>query len=67
MSKANEYRKKAEECLRDAEHAPTSLRLPLITIAQRWFELAEAIELLASERTKIRAVGTAHNREISAS
>jgi hypothetical protein len=50
MDNAEDCRKKAQECLREAEDAPAGLRLQLITIAQRWFELADAIKRLAPER-----------------
>jgi hypothetical protein len=49
MDNAEDCRKKAEECLREAESAPAGLRLQLITIAQRWFELSDAIKRRAPE------------------
>jgi hypothetical protein len=48
QDQADEYRRRAEECLGEAETAPASLRLQLITIAQRWFEwrmTSSALEL----------------------
>jgi len=44
------YRAKAEQCIKDAEGAPLELRLQLITIAQRWYELAEQTERLHREQ-----------------
>jgi hypothetical protein len=41
MQMPENYRAKAEECLREAEHASGSERLQFIMMAQRWFELAE--------------------------
>jgi hypothetical protein len=41
MQMPENYRAKAEECLREAEHAAGSERLQFIMMAQRWFELAE--------------------------
>src|SRR4051794_4364146 len=49
MDEADRYRKRTEQRLRDAEEAPPSMRLQLITIAQRWFELAEKARVPADD------------------
>lgn len=49
VNKPEEYRAKAERCLREAENAPESLRLHLISIAQHWYELAEHAERLRKD------------------
>jgi hypothetical protein len=49
METADEYRRRAEQCLREAEIAPAHLRLQLLVIAQKWFALAEAVSRLATE------------------
>jgi hypothetical protein len=49
METVDEYRRRAEQCLREAETAPASLRLQLLMIAQKWFDLADAVTRLRTE------------------
>ena len=44
MSKAETYRAKAEECLREAESAPPPRQDELRDMAERWRRLADHIE-----------------------
>jgi hypothetical protein len=50
LDNPDEYRAKAQQCLKDGEGAALELRLQLITIAQRWYELAEQTERLDREQ-----------------
>ena len=44
MSKAETYRAKAEECLREAEGAPPHLQDELRSLAERWRRLADHVD-----------------------
>jgi hypothetical protein len=57
MNDPDEYRRKTEECLRAAEAAPLEQRLPLVLLAQRFFEMGER-----SAREREKALRRLHQR-----
>ncbi len=53
MDRAAYYRRRAEECRKDAERAPELLKGPLLALAQQWTRLAHyAEERAASGRSE---------------
>ncbi len=52
MGTGDQYRRRAKECCDEAEHTTDpEKRLTLLEMAQRWMQLAEAIETIeASQR-----------------
>lgn len=53
VDRAAYYRRRAEECLKDAERAPELLKGPLLALAQQWTRLAHyAEERAASGRSE---------------
>jgi hypothetical protein len=55
VQKADDYRRRAAKCLSEAESAPAHLRLTLLTIAQKWRELADLVESEARDRNEDEA------------
>ena len=60
MSKADYYRQRADECMRDVDEAPDYMKLKLLSIAQQWQRLAAFAE--SSEATGEESEGGAGNR-----